>query len=63
MSKEKTRGTPDFDAVQARKIFLTVGLLGAGLVTAAAIGWVMVRRKELLAEPEADFYSMLGIGA
>ena len=63
MSKAKKTARPEFDEVQVRKILLGVGLLGAGLLTAAAIGMVMVRKQELLVEPEDDFYSMLGIGA
>ena len=54
---------PDFDADNTRNILLGVGLLGVGLVTAAAVGLVVVRRRELAEKPYNDFYAMLGIGA
>ncbi len=63
MVKAKKNAMPDFDADNARKILLGVGLLGIGLVTAAAVGFVVVRKRELADEPENDFYAMLGIGA
>ena len=61
MSKSKKRALAELDSDQAKKIFVGVGLLGAGLLTAAAIGLVLIKKKEL-EEPE-DFYAMLGIGA
>ncbi len=50
------------DAERMKKILLGVGLVGLGLVTAAAVGLVVVRKREtLLYEPDLD--AVLGIGA
>lgn len=61
MAKTKKGALDDLDPEQTKKIIIGVGLLGAGLLTAAAIGLVLMKKKEL-EEPE-DFYAMLGIGA
>jgi|GEM_PF-1823171 len=63
MSKSKKNAMPDFDATGARKVLMGVGLIGVGLLTAAAVGFVVVRKKELEDKPDNDFYAMLGIGA
>lgn len=59
----KNNPSSDFDAESARKVLLGVGLLGVGLLTAAAVGFVVVRKREQREEPYNDFYAMLGIGA
>ncbi len=64
MVKAKKSSMPDlFDADGARKVLMGVGLVGVGLLTAAAVGFVVVRKRELRDEPDNDFYAMLGIGA
>ncbi len=63
MIKTPLRPKPEFNADNSRKVLLGVGLLGVGLLTAAAVGLVVVRRRELGYEYEHDFYAMLGIGA
>ena len=60
---KKSDAMPDFDADNARKVLLGVGLLGVGLLTAAAVGLVVVRKRELADAHDNDFYAMLGIGA
>ena len=44
-------------------MLLGVGLLGVGLLTAATVGLLVVRKRELAEAPHNDFYAMLGIGA
>ncbi len=62
-TKLKKQAMPDFDAKGARKVLMGVGLVGMGLLTAAAVGFIVVRKKELEDQPDNDFYAMLGIGA
>lgn len=63
MVKAKKNASNDFDSDSAKKVLLGVGILGVGLLTAAAVGLVVVRRREKGEEPYNDFYAMLGIGA
>lgn len=61
MAKGKKSALAELDSEQTKKLFIGVGLVGAGLLTAAAIGLMLIKKKEL-EEPD-DFYAMLGIGA
>jgi len=63
MVKSNTPVIPHPETETARKILLGVGLLGAGLLAVAAVGYVVVRKRERGEEPYNDFYAMLGIGA
>lgn len=57
----KSRKAAESDSDQTKKLLVGVGLIGVGLLTAAAIGLVLVKKREVAEEPDYD--ALLGIGA